>query len=538
MSGYEVIVHNSADEVAEALAERLIARLAELQRDQRVPQLCLTGGRIATKAYQHLAADGSHSSVDWSRVELWWGDERFVPAGDADRNADATLDILRPALHLDPDRVHIMPPSDAGLDLDAAADAYATELGSTTFDICLLGMGPDGHVASIFPEHPSSYATGEVIGVRSSPKPPPERISLTLPVINRSDEVWFVVSWVGQGGRRQDGPARHRPGPGAGGRRIRHRTYALAARPRRRRPAAPRPRRPPRPDLAQLSGAPIAATVNGSSRLARRRYVEGTQDSVVSADGTRIGFLTGGEGSPLLLVHGGMCSSARWGPLWPLLLDRFQVTAMDRRGRRSSEDATGYSIDAEYADVLAVAEHLSSGHRRPIDVFGHSYGAVCALGAARLGAPLRRLALYEPPGVRTVPSDWLNRVRSMIARREFGRAMRSFLIEVIGLTVEQVELLRHSAGADESLSIVEHTMLREAEALSTLGLPNIAAEVAQPVLLLLGSASPPWAGDVIRSLADALPAARVAVLTDQGHEAVDTAPELVATQLRSFFLDA
>ena len=76
----------------------------------------------------------------------------------------------------------------------SAADGYARELGSTAFDICLLGMGPDGHVASIFPEHPSSYASGDVIAVRSSPKPPPERISLTLPVINRSHEVWFVVS--------------------------------------------------------------------------------------------------------------------------------------------------------------------------------------------------------------------------------------------------------------------------------------------------------------------------------------------------------
>jgi 6-phosphogluconolactonase len=62
------------------------------------------------------------------------------------------------------------------------------------FDICLLGMGPDGHVASLFPEHPSSYAEGEVIAVRASPKPPPERLSLTLPVINRSREVWFLVS--------------------------------------------------------------------------------------------------------------------------------------------------------------------------------------------------------------------------------------------------------------------------------------------------------------------------------------------------------
>lgn len=194
MSGYEVVVHTSADEVAEALAHRLIARLAELQRDFRVPQLALTGGRIATRAYQHLAEDGAHAAVDWSRVELWWGDERFVPAGDADRNADSTLDILRPALPLDPARVHLMPPSDAGLDLDSAAESYARELGATVFDICLLGMGPDGHVASIFPEHPSAYAEGDVIAVRSSPKPPPERISLTWAVINRSREVWFVVS--------------------------------------------------------------------------------------------------------------------------------------------------------------------------------------------------------------------------------------------------------------------------------------------------------------------------------------------------------
>ena len=64
----------------------------------------------------------------------------------------------------------------------------------TVFDICLLGMGPDGHVASLFPEHPSSYADGRVIGVRSSPKPPSERLSLTLEVINRSAEVWFCVT--------------------------------------------------------------------------------------------------------------------------------------------------------------------------------------------------------------------------------------------------------------------------------------------------------------------------------------------------------
>jgi 6-phosphogluconolactonase len=189
----EVLVHATPDEVVDALTARLLARLAEIQRDFRVPQVALTGGRIATQAYSRLATDGPRSAVDWSRVELWWGDERFVPADDDDRNAEPTLRTLS-GLGLDPARVHPMPARGGDTDLDASADAYAAELGGTVFDICLLGLGPDGHVASLFPEHPSSYAEGDVIPVRSSPKPPPERISLTLPVINRSREVWFLVT--------------------------------------------------------------------------------------------------------------------------------------------------------------------------------------------------------------------------------------------------------------------------------------------------------------------------------------------------------
>jgi len=190
----QIKVYSSAGDVAEALAARLIARLVEIQQGGRVPQVALTGGRIATVAYQRLAADGPRSAVDWSEVELWWGDERFVVAADDDRNDKATLEVLRSALPLDETRIHPMPASDQGLDLDAAAAAYANRLGDTVFDICLLGMGPDGHVASIFPDHPSAPAAERVIAVRNSPKPPPERISLTLEVINESSEVWFLVS--------------------------------------------------------------------------------------------------------------------------------------------------------------------------------------------------------------------------------------------------------------------------------------------------------------------------------------------------------
>jgi len=190
----EILLHADADAVAEALAARLLARLGELQAAGREPQLCLTGGRIATKAYTRLAAEGPGSSVDWSRVDLWWGDERFVPGDDGDRNAGPTLELLRSPLGLPAARVHEMPSSDGGADLDAAAEAYDAELGGTVFDVCLLGLGPDGHVASLFPEHPSSHAPGRVVAVRNSPKPPPDRVSLTLEVINQSAEVWFVVS--------------------------------------------------------------------------------------------------------------------------------------------------------------------------------------------------------------------------------------------------------------------------------------------------------------------------------------------------------
>ena len=189
----EIVVHPDADALAEALASELTAALAALQQAGGVPQLCLTGGRIATRAYARLAADGA-GAVDWSRVELWWGDDRFVPAADDDRNAKQVLDLIREPLGLDPARVHEMPASDAGADLDAAAAAYAAELDGTAFDICLLGLGPDGHVASLFPDHPSSRTPGTVIAVRDSPKPPPLRTSVTLEVINASREVWFLVS--------------------------------------------------------------------------------------------------------------------------------------------------------------------------------------------------------------------------------------------------------------------------------------------------------------------------------------------------------
>jgi 6-phosphogluconolactonase len=132
--------------------------------------------------------------VDWTRVALWWGDERFVAADSADRNDLGALDALIPALPLVEANLHRMPADDQVIDVENAAEIYATELGDTRFDICLLGVGPDGHVASLFPGHPAADADGTVTAVRDSPKPPPLRTSLTRSVINASAEVWFTVA--------------------------------------------------------------------------------------------------------------------------------------------------------------------------------------------------------------------------------------------------------------------------------------------------------------------------------------------------------
>ncbi|MBK8460319.1 MAG: 6-phosphogluconolactonase [Micropruina sp.] len=186
--------YRGPDELADHVAARLLARLIELQRGGRVAQLCLTGGRIATQIYTRLGVLVGDSDLDPGRLELWWGDERFVPTDDPERNAGPTLALLAGHFPLDPSRTHPMPAADGLIDAGASAATYAKELGGTVFDICLLGVGPDGHVASIFPGHPSFEPTNQaVIGVSDSPKPPAERISLSVPTLAASREVWFLV---------------------------------------------------------------------------------------------------------------------------------------------------------------------------------------------------------------------------------------------------------------------------------------------------------------------------------------------------------
>lgn len=265
--------------------------------------------------------------------------------------------------------------------------------------------------------------------------------------------------------------------------------------------------------------------------------MDGTRDVVRSADGTPIGILTGGSGPPLLLVHGGLSGMSRFAPLWQELVPHFTVTAMDRRGRGSSGDAEAYDVEREFEDVRAVAGHLAGRSGEPVDAFGHSIGAVVVLGAAGTGAPLRRLGLYEPPGPPTVAGGWLERVRGYLADGQAGRAVASFLVEIGGMTPAQVEELRSTPpGPDDYPAIAARTFVREGEALAALDLRALARRVRAPVLLLHGTASPPWAEQVVSALARALPHVAVVSLPGHGHEGVDTGADVVAAELRRFLL--
>ncbi|MGA8211637.1 MAG: 6-phosphogluconolactonase [Nocardioidaceae bacterium] len=200
----EILTHPHAEALSAAVAGRLVAHLAAAQAAGRVPTIALTGGTVAVTIHEALvtATAGSDPTVDWSRVEVLWGDERFVPAADDDRNAKQAQ-VLLAHVDVDPARVHEMPASDGPeTDVDAAAASYAEvvrRVAPDGLDVLMLGVGPDGHVASLFPGFPQlDVDDREAVGVTDSPKPPPERVSLTLPVLNRAREVWFVVAGEGK----------------------------------------------------------------------------------------------------------------------------------------------------------------------------------------------------------------------------------------------------------------------------------------------------------------------------------------------------
>ncbi len=210
MTEKRVVVAESTDQLAQSVAARLLGKIAVALSEGDGPvHVSLTGGSMGIATLAGVASNPMRELTDWDRVHLWWSDERFVERASNERNASQARAALIDALPIPAANVHEMPATDDGMDLDAAAEWYAAELARfgtpdrpwPTFEVTLLGVGPDGHIASLFPDRDEILVTDRtVLAVRDSPKPPPERITLTRPVINSSTRVWMVMAGAEKAG--------------------------------------------------------------------------------------------------------------------------------------------------------------------------------------------------------------------------------------------------------------------------------------------------------------------------------------------------
>lgn len=205
----ELVLRTSAAELAAEVAEHFATRMREALRQGAGPvHVVLTGGSMGIASLRQIAALPA-SAIDWQRIHLWWGDERWLPAGDAERNDEQADAALIRQIAIPAENVHRFPAANAGRSLDEAAADYTAELGRSAapgadvpdFALVFLGVGPDGHVASLFPGLPGIEVVDQpVIAVRNSPKPPPERLSLTLPVLNSAASVWLMIAGADKAG--------------------------------------------------------------------------------------------------------------------------------------------------------------------------------------------------------------------------------------------------------------------------------------------------------------------------------------------------
>jgi pimeloyl-ACP methyl ester carboxylesterase len=256
-----------------------------------------------------------------------------------------------------------------------------------------------------------------------------------------------------------------------------------------------------------------------------------------SKDGTRIAYERQGSGPPLVLVHGTTGTGKRWAPVVPLLANRFTLYCVDRRGRGESGDAPSYSFERECEDVAAVVDAIGE----PVNLLGHSFGAICSLEAALQTTRLRRLVLYEPPmptpGMQVFPPGSMERMQELLDAGDREAVLTVFFREVNGMPPAEFEKYRASPAWPTRISLA-HTLPREMRAVDAHRFDaSRFASMVTPTLLLLGGESPPYFGAAVEAIANALPDARVRVLPGQRHVAMDTAPQLFADEVRAFLGD-
>jgi 6-phosphogluconolactonase len=180
------LVSAAVDEAIELISQQLLVK--------DVCHIALTGGTLGTQFAQALAEKLNSHVADLTGLHIWFSDERFDGAESPLRNSQP----VRISLKNNSVTVHEVQSTDDGVNVIEAAAAYEAELQDITMDICILGLGPDGHVASLFPNHWNPQLTARAIPITDSPKPPPQRVSFSMNFINTSQEVWIIAAGEGK----------------------------------------------------------------------------------------------------------------------------------------------------------------------------------------------------------------------------------------------------------------------------------------------------------------------------------------------------
>ena len=269
-----------------------------------------------------------------------------------------------------------------------------------------------------------------------------------------------------------------------------------------------------------------------SERLGKEDVM--SQETVTSVDGTPIANWRSGEGPPLVLVHGTAADHSRWAPVLPAFEQHFTVNAVDRRGRGGSGDAEDYAIDREFEDVAAVVDSVGES----AILLGHSYGALCALEAARLTRNVGKLVLYDPgievAGEEVYPPAVIERLEALLEAGERDGVVATTMREVAGVTPEVVEYMR-AQPAWQARVAAAHTIPRELRAVKAYRFdPERFGDLGVPTLLLSGGESPAALRKAAEVVDEALPDSRIVVMPGHGHAAMDTATDLFTSEVLRF----
>ena len=259
-----------------------------------------------------------------------------------------------------------------------------------------------------------------------------------------------------------------------------------------------------------------------------------SQERAISKDGTTIAYWRSGEGPPLILVHGTSADHSRWRPVLPAFEEHFTVYAVDRRGRGDSGDSEDYSIEREFEDVATLVDSLGE----PVNLLGHSYGAVCALEAALLTRNVRKLVLYEPgmnvTGEQIYPPGFIDRLDALLDAGDRDAVISTMFRELVGMPQEEVEYLRLLPAWQERVKAA-HTVPRELRADEAYRFdPERFGDLGVPTLVLEGGGSPAFLKAADKAVNEALPNCRIVVMPGQGHAAMDTGTDLFTTEVVRF----